>query len=146
MKTNVIPDHVEINVDVRTLPGEGADEVQAHLDAALGELSDQVDVEIIMNDPASISQIDTPLWDALQRAVAKPFPSARLDPQLIIGFTDARVYRSMGAIAYGAGLFSPDLAAADFSSRFHGNDERIDVESLALSTQLWIDVVTDLMR
>ena len=36
--------------------------------------------------------------------------------------------------------------AADFSSRFHGNDERIDVESLALSTQLWIDVVTDLMR
>lgn len=145
MKTNVIPDQIDINVDIRTLPGEGAEEVQAHLDAALGDLAGEVDVEIIMNDPASISQIDTPLWDSLQAAVGKPFPSARLDPQLIVGFTDARVYRNMGAIAYGAGLFSPDLGAADFGNRFHGNDERIDVESLALTTQLWIDVVNDLM-
>lgn len=146
MKTNVIPDQIDVNVDIRTLPGEGAEEVQAHLDAALGDLAGHVDVEIIMNDPASISQIDTPLWDSLQRAVGKPFPSSRLDPQLIVGFTDARVFRNMGAIAYGAGLFSPDLAAADFGNRFHGNDERIDVESLALTTQLWLDVVQDLMR
>ena len=145
MKTNVIPDQIEINVDIRTLPGEGADEVQAHLDAALGDLADQVEVEIIMNDPASISQVNTPLWDTLQRAVNNPFPSSRLDPQLIVGFTDARVYRNMGAVAYGAGLFSPDLSASDFGNRFHGNDERIDVESLALTTQLWVDVVNDLM-
>ena len=145
MKTNVIPDQIEINVDIRTLPGEGPNEVQAHLDAALGDLADQVDVEIIMNDPASISQTDTPLWDTLQRAVANPFPGARIDPQLIVGFTDARVYRNMGAVAYGAGLFSPDLAAGEFGSRFHGNDERIDVESLALTTQLWIDVARDLL-
>jgi di/tripeptidase len=42
-------------------------------------------------------------------------------------------------------LCSPNLAAADFARRFHGNDERIDVESLALTTQLWIDVVSDLL-
>ena len=77
--------------------------------------------------------------------VNNPFPSSRLDPQLIVGFTDARVYRNMGAVAYGAGLFSPDLSASDFGNRFHGNDERIDVESLALTTQLWVDVVNDLM-
>ena len=144
MKTNVIPDQIDINVDIRTLPGEGTTEVQAHLDQALGDLAGRVDVEIIMNDPASISRVDTPLWDTLQRAVSRPFPDARLDPQLIVGFTDARVYRNMGAIAYGAGLFNPDLAAADFGSRFHGNDERIDVESMALTTQLWIDVVEHL--
>ena len=49
------------------------------------------------------------------------------------------------AVAYGAGLFSPDLDAGDFSRRFHGHDERIDVESLRLTTQLWLDVVTDLL-
>jgi acetylornithine deacetylase/succinyl-diaminopimelate desuccinylase-like protein len=143
MKTNVIPDAIDLEVDIRTLPGEGAAEVQAHLDRALGDLAGQVEVEIIMNDPATISPVGTPLWDSVQRAVARPFPSARLTPQLVVGFTDARVYRQMGAVAYGAGLFSPALDTGDFSRRFHGNDERIDVESLALTTQLWLDVVRD---
>ncbi len=145
MKTNVIPDAVELQVDIRTLPGEGAEEVQAHLDTALGDLADQVEVELIMNDPASISRTDNPLWTALQEAVNRRFPDARLSPQMVVGFTDARIFRSMGSVAYGAGLFSPDLDAGDFSSRFHGHDERIDVESLALSTQLWIDTATGLL-
>lgn len=145
MKTNVIPDTVELQVDVRTLPGEGADEVQAHLDAALGDLADTVAVEIIMNDPASISRTDNPLWESLQRAVGRPFPTARLTPQMIVGFTDARVFRQMGSVAYGAGLFSPELDNGEFSSRFHGHNERVDIESLRLSTELWLDVARDLL-
>ncbi len=145
MKTNVIPDCVDIGVDVRTLPGEHAEDVDAHLRAALGELYDRVEVEIVMNDPASISRSDTPLWDSLARSIAKPFPTARTTPQLVVGFTDSRIYRQMGAVSYGAGLFSPDLDAADFGRRFHGHDERIDVESLRLTTNLWLDVVRDLL-
>ena len=145
MKTNVIPDQLDINVDIRTLPGESTAEVQAHLDEALGDLAGQVDVEIIMNDPASISQMDNPIWDTIQKAVNQPFPSARLSPQLIVGFTDARVYRNLGSVAYGAGLFSPDLKASDFQTRFHGHDERIDLESLSLTTQFWLDVCHDFL-
>ncbi|MGA9276680.1 M20/M25/M40 family metallo-hydrolase [Ilumatobacter sp.] len=145
MKTNVIPDHVSINVDIRTLPGDGPDEVDAHLRAALGDLADHVEVEILMNDQASISPVDTPLWDALARGVNTPFPTARLTPQLVVGFTDARIYRELGAVAYGAGLFSPELDAGDFGARFHGHNERIDVESLALTTRLWHDVCSDFL-
>lgn len=145
MKANVIPDTVELQVDIRTLPGEGTDEVAGHLRTALGELADQVDVEIIMNDPASISRIDNPLWDTLQRAVARPFPTARLTPQMIVGFTDARIFRQLGSVAYGAGLFSPELDGGEFSSRFHGHNERVDIESLRLSTELWNDVARDLL-
>ncbi|MEQ8842216.1 MAG: M20/M25/M40 family metallo-hydrolase [Acidimicrobiales bacterium] len=147
MKTNVIPDTVDIDVDIRTMPGDNAAEVQAHLDAALGDLSEKIDVEVqvLMNDPASISPTDTPLWHSLQRAVAKPFPGARLAPQFIVGFTDSRIYREMGSVAYGAGLFSPELDVGSFGRRFHGNDERIDVESLRLSTDLFLDVATDLL-
>ena len=145
MKTNVIPDEVVVEVDVRTLPGEGPDEVDAHLRAALGDLADRVEVDVIIDDRASTSRTDTPLWDALARAVAVPFPTARLTPQLVVGFTDARVYRELGAVAYGAGLFSPELDAGEFGSRFHGHDERIDVESLALTTRLWHHVVVDLL-
>lgn len=145
MKTNTIPSAIDIGVDIRTLPGEDADDVEAHLVEALGSLAVEVEVEIIMNDPASISRIDNPMWDALQRSVNRPFPAARLSPQLVVGFTDARILRRMGSVAYGAGLFSPDVEASEFASRFHGNDERIDVESLRLTTQFWLDVVTDLM-
>jgi len=119
--------------------------VQAHLDAALGDLAGTVTVEIIMNDPASISRTDNPLWESLQRAVGRPFPTARLTPQMIVGFTDARVFRQMGSVAYGAGLFSPELDNGEFSSRFHGHNERVDVESLRLSTELWLDVARDLL-
>jgi acetylornithine deacetylase/succinyl-diaminopimelate desuccinylase-like protein len=145
MKTNVIPDTVTIEVDVRTMPGDGPDEVGEHLRAALGELADHVEVEPLVDDAASISRADTPLWDALQRAVNVRFPTARLTPQLVVGFTDARVYRQMGAVAYGAGLFSPQLDAAEFGARFHGHDERVDVESLRLTTELWHRVATDLL-
>lgn len=145
-KTNIIPDTVTVDVDVRTLPGEGPEEVGAHLRAALGdELFARVEVEPLIDDRASISRTDTPLWDALQRAVSRRFDRASLLPQLSVGFTDARVHRELGAVAYGAGLLSPSLGAGEFGRRFHGNDERIDVESLGLTTQLWIDVVRDLL-
>ena len=50
-----------------------------------------------------------------------------------------------GAISYGAGLFSPALDPGEFNLRFHGHDERVDVESLRLTAELWERVVTDLM-
>ena len=144
-KTNVIPDRVSIDVDIRTMPGEHTDEVSAHLREALGDLADHVETEVIIDDAASASRIDTPLWDALERSITKPFPSARLSPQFIVGFTDARVYREMGSVAYGAGLLSPSVSGGEFSRRFHGHDERIDVESLRLTTGMYLDVCQDML-
>ncbi len=100
---------------------------------------------MLINDPASISRTETPLWDALQKAVSVPFPGARLSPQFCVGFTDARVFRELGATAYGAGLFSRTLAQDEYSKRFHGDNERIDVESLSLTTDLYRRVATELL-
>jgi acetylornithine deacetylase/succinyl-diaminopimelate desuccinylase-like protein len=145
-KTNVIPDIVDLDIDIRTMPGESTDEVTAHLKAAIGDdLFERLDVEILMDDSASMSRIDTPLWDSLQRSVSVPFPDATLNPQFTVGFTDARVFRDLGAVAYGAGLYSPTLDATEFGLRFHGRNERVDVESLRLTTELWERVIVDLM-
>ena len=62
--------------------------------------------------PATISPTDTPLWDALHRSVNAAFPGASLLPSLTVGFTDARIYRELGAVAYGAGLLSPTSTPA----------------------------------
>lgn len=142
-KTNTIPDVIDIEVDIRTLPGETQEDVDAHLQEALGDLADQVDYEVILHHPSSMSSTATPLWDSMAAAVNRPFPEAQLAPHLIVGFTDSRIYRDKGSIAYGAGLFSPELDALAYSDRFHGNDERIDIESMALTTQFFIDVCRD---
>jgi len=145
MKTNVIPGSIELDVDIRTMPGENTDEVDAHLRAALGDLYDHVDVTVLINDPASISRTETPLWDAMQKAVSVPFPGARLNPSFSVGFTDARVFRELGAIAYGAGLFSRSLDAAEYGRRFHGHNERIDVESVSLTTDFYRRVAVEFL-
>ena len=100
---------------------------------------------MLIHDSSSLSRIDTPLWDSLQRAIAVPFPNARLTPQFTVGFTDARVFRELGAVSYGAGLLSPTVDAGEYSLRFHGHNERIDVESLRLTTELWERVVVDML-
>jgi acetylornithine deacetylase/succinyl-diaminopimelate desuccinylase-like protein len=139
VKTNVIPDTVDIEVDIRTIPGDDEDEVRRHLDKALGDLVEEVSVEKLFSKQASLSPTETPLWDVLERVVDAHYPGAKLLPRLIVGFTDAPYFREHGAIAYGFGLFSRALTAEAMASRFHGNDERIDVESLALTTQAWLD-------
>ncbi len=139
-KTNVIPDTVEVEVDIRTIPGDSEDEVRRHLDKALGDLVEDVQVERLFSKPASTSPTGTPLWDVLARVVDSHYPGARLMPRMIVGFTDAPYFRERGAVAYGFGLFSRALTAEAMSGRFHGNDERIDVESLALTTQAWLEV------
>jgi acetylornithine deacetylase/succinyl-diaminopimelate desuccinylase-like protein len=140
LKTNVIPDVVDIEVDIRTIPGDSEDEVRRHLDKALGDLAEEVAVDKLFSKPASVSPTGTPLWDVLGRVTEAHYPGARLLPRLIVGFTDAPYFRERGAIAYGFGLFSRALTAEAMAGRFHGNDERVDVESLALTTQAWIEV------
>lgn len=138
-KTNIIPDAVDVEVDIRTVPGDDEDEVRRHLDKALGDLADEVEIEKLYSKPASMSPTDTPLWDVLGKVVAGHYPGARLSPRMIVGFTDAPYFRERGAVAYGFGLFSHALTAEAMAGRFHGNDERVDVESLALTTQAWLD-------
>src|SRR5262245_6787800 len=140
VKTNVIPDAVDVEVDIRTVPGDSEDEVRRHLDKALGGLAEEVEVERLFSKPASASPTGTPLWHVLGRVVDAHYPGARLLPRLIVGFTDAPYLRQRGAIAYGFGLFSRTLTDEAMSGRFHGNDERVDVESLALTTQAWMEV------
>ncbi len=144
-KTNTIPDVVDIDIDVRTMPGETPDDVREQLTLAMGELAEHVEISPLMNDMSTTSPIDTPLWDALRRSVQRRFPTSELSPGLTVGFTDARVHRNMGAIAYGAGLMAPTLSPVEYGSRFHGNNERIDVESIGLTTGLYYDTVVDLL-
>lgn len=139
-KTNTIPDLIELDVDIRTVPGTTVADVEAHLHDALGELAHHVEVSSLQQFDASESPRGNDLWDALADATQVAYPGAALTPGLIVGGTDARFFRAKGAVAYGTGLFSPSITLESFGTRFHGNDERIDVESLGLSTDFWLHI------
>lgn len=145
VKTNVIPDTVDLQVDIRTLPGQTGADVRAMLSEALGDLADSVEISAQSDDTSSASPIDTPLWDSLQRVTEKLVPGAKTVPFMIVGATDARFFRRAGATAYGAGLFSDRISFAEFASMFHGDNERVDVDSLQLSTDLWLGLAKDLL-
>lgn len=143
-KTNVIPDVVELEIDIRTLPGQTGDEVRAMLDDVLGDLADRVELES-NDDPSTASPIDTPLWDSLARVTGQLVEGSALVPFLMVGGTDNRFFRRAGSVGYGFGLFSQKLRFEDYATMFHGNDERVDVDSLGLSEQLWEAVARDLL-
>ena len=145
VKTNMIPDTVDLDLDIRTLPGERADDVTAMLREALGDLFDQVEILATTDDEATASEVETPLWDSLSRATERLVPGSRTIPFMLVGATDARFFRRLGKTAYGYGLFSDRISFAEFASMFHGDDERVDVESLRMSTELWEAVARDLL-
>jgi acetylornithine deacetylase/succinyl-diaminopimelate desuccinylase-like protein len=145
VKTNVIPDVVDIQVDIRTVPGDTGESVQAAIAEALGPLSGDVEVVVDSDDPPNASPVDTPLWDSLQRASERLVPGARIVPIATTGATDARFFRALGTTAYGYGLFSERITYDDYGAMFHGHDERVDQESLLRSTELWEAVAEDLL-
>jgi acetylornithine deacetylase/succinyl-diaminopimelate desuccinylase-like protein len=144
-KTNVIPDRVDIEVDIRTLPGQRASDIRAMLDDVLGDFAQHVEVTPFDENESSSSPTETPLWDAMARSASQLVEGSALVPFLTVGATDARFFRRSGSVAYGFGLFSRKLSFDDYASMFHGNDERVDVDSLVLSTRLWELLARDLL-
>jgi acetylornithine deacetylase/succinyl-diaminopimelate desuccinylase-like protein len=144
-KINMIPDRVELDVDIRTLPGWGTEDVRSLLVEAMGDLADDVDIAFLSEDASTSSPIDTPLWDALQRVSTLFYPDASTVPFLTVGATDAKFHRELGSVAYGFGLHSPVIGFEQYGTMFHGIDERVDVESLRLSTEMWIALAHDFL-
>ena len=144
-KTNTIPDAIDIDVDIRLLPGQSFDTAVSFVRAALGDLSDRVEISTLQRSDSTRSDMGNALWDVLAKRTQVAYPGAELLPGMMVGGTDARFYREKGSIAFGAALFSPDVTLESFSQRFHGNDERIDVDSLGLSTEFWHGIATELI-
>ncbi len=137
VKVNVIPDSAEVDIDIRTLPGDDGLGVRTMLKDAIGDLWKDVEVVQEGSNSASSSPIGTPLWDTLTRVTQRLIPNSTTVPFLIVGATDARFFRRRGVVSYGYGLMSERIPFGQFAKMFHGNDERVDQETLRLMSDLW---------
>ncbi len=144
-KRNVIPDAVEIELDVRTLPGDDVESVGAVIDAALGDLADEVEFVPGVTIAASESPTETPLWDSLGRVGQHFYEGSALLPMLMPGATDARHFRPLGTTCYGFGIYSRKVPLETLATMAHGDDERVDLESLRMITDMWDVLVHDFL-
>ncbi|MCY7290381.1 MAG: M20/M25/M40 family metallo-hydrolase [Cryobacterium sp.] len=145
VKDNVIPALATITLDIRVLPDVAATDVDAYLREALGDLADDVTIEGDEFAAATRSAVDTPLFRSLGTAVRRAYPDADLLPVLSVGGSDARFYRRRGIPAYGFALLSRHWDYGTFRQLFHGNDERIDIGSIALTVAALDTVVRDFL-
>jgi len=145
-KVNVIPDTVDIELDIRAMTGVGTDEIRDMLVDALGDMIDEVEIHPGHSDMATASPAGTPLWEAMGRAGAQFYDSAQLLAMPMAGTTDARHFRrSLDTVAYGFGLFSQRMTLEELAPMAHGDNERIDVDSLEMATSLWDVLVRDFL-
>ncbi len=145
VKSNVIPDRVDLNVLVRRLPGQSYDDARDLLTEALGDLRDSVEIDTRMEVAPTASSPDTPLWDSIERVSRKLLPGSQCIPALTPGGNDLGFFRDKGTVAYGYGLISNAISLEDFLEMFHGDNERVDLESLRLSQELWTEVARDFL-
>jgi len=144
-KINVIPDRIAIDVDVRALPGVSPLDVDAMLKEALGDLASRVEIEAPRSQEGSTTSLHTPLGDALARVTQALVPGSKIIPRITGGATDARYFRWKGVPSYGFALHSRRIPYTEYPLMFHGNNERIDTESLRLSATMWEALCRDFL-
>ena len=146
-KVNIIPDEVDIALDVRVLPGDDADTVRGMITDALGDLAAEVEIRFGREDDlATASPASGPLVDAMARAARAFYPDAELVPMRMVGTTDARHFRrTFGTAAYGFGMWSTRIGMDQLATMGHGDDERVDIESLDMCVELWDVLARDFL-
>ena len=142
-QTNVIPGEATVELDGRTLPGQTAADLIAELRALIG---DEPEIELLSEQPPSVFPTQTPLMEAIGAVVAEALPDAVLLPNLIPGFTDAKQWGRLGAVAYGfSPIWFPPDAGTTANALFHAHDERIPVDGYRWGTSVLNAVVGRLL-
>jgi acetylornithine deacetylase/succinyl-diaminopimelate desuccinylase-like protein len=134
-KHNVIPAVSEATLDCRLLPGHSP---QAFVEELKGIIDDpKVEIEEVYRSDTVPSPVETELFDVLKKVTSEQVKEALFLPYISAGFTDSRVFRQRGVVAYG---LMPALLEPSDVAAIHGNNERISVENLRLGTQVLFEV------
>ncbi|MEX2654312.1 MAG: M20/M25/M40 family metallo-hydrolase [Acidimicrobiia bacterium] len=142
VKSNVIPDTAQGEVDFRALPGQDRSDVDAHIRKAAGNAADRLEIIPVGDQVASDSPVGTTLWECIVDSIESHTGSRRVVPTMMPAATDARFFRQKGVTAYGVGLFDEAMSFPDFLSMFHGHDERVSVASVESTTALLATILS----
>lgn len=134
---NVLPSSAILELDIRPLPGTTQDDVDAILTDALGDLADEVRIEHLITEPATVSPTSGPLYDALVATFEEFFPGVPVVPTVAAGGSDLRFGRRLGGVGYGFALHARERTLGDVFAQLHTHDEHIHLEDVDLTVQAY---------
>jgi acetylornithine deacetylase/succinyl-diaminopimelate desuccinylase-like protein len=118
--TNCLPAIGTADLDIRVLPDEKTDAMEAKVRELVGK-NGEVAV-LLKGEPSGVSPSDTDLYRLLAAKFQKSEPGSTVAPIVQAGTTDSRFFRTRGIVAYGIAPFKVNYYDAD---TVHGPDERI---------------------
>jgi acetylornithine deacetylase/succinyl-diaminopimelate desuccinylase-like protein len=140
-KTNVIPGRAEAVFDCRLLPDTSP---AVFRDALLVAVDDpRVSLVPLQVHPATGSDPDHPLVEALRARLEREAPAPIVTTTLTKGATDCRFLRDAGVPCFG---FSPIRLNAEELDAIHGDDERVRTDELEKGLSRLVDVVMALAK
>jgi len=126
IKTNIVPDSCEAEVDIRVLPGQDEGYVRGELHKILGDL---VEIEIPQYMPPNFSDAKSPYYKLVEDSLSEVVGDIACLPYVSPGATDSRYLRKIGVQSYGVSPMAPSFDPA-LARTVHGKNERVDIESL----------------
>ena len=147
LKTNIIPDVVELAFDVRLLPGQDFEYLKNYLESALGkDLMSKVEIIPTEVIPGSSDSWDTPLIKSIKKVYGEIEPENEVIPLFLPAVTDSRIFRKIGIQCYGFSVLTNQVELKDLMAMAHGDNEGIPLEAIELSARFFYDLALDFLQ
>ena len=134
--TNCIPATGTADLDIRLLPDETTDPMEAKVRELVGKRGEVT--TLLESEPTPESPADTDLYKLLAKKFMASEPGSTVGPIVQAGTSDSRFFRARGIVAYGIAPFKVNYYDAD---TVHGTDERIRERFFDDGVRLMRDVV-----
>lgn len=145
VKINTVADNVKLGVDIRTLPDVSSADLSKMISEVLRDLENKVTISYLQNNESSISSTENIFYETLEKVSNTFVPNSKLLPTIASYGTDARFFRRGGSVAYGFGLFSKAISYQDHLDMFHSRNEKVDIESLDLTKEMYKRVIKEFL-
>ena len=139
---NVLPETAKAIVNFRIIPGDNIAGVVEHVRNTINDTLIQITPMSmgIMggNEPAPISDVNSSQFTMLHYTIGNIFPEAIVTPWLSIGTTDSKYYTKMSDNIF---RFVPIQTTYQDMGGYHGNNERISIESYIQVIRFYIQLI-----
>jgi len=133
IKTNIVPDSCQAEVDIRILPGQNKKYVLNELKPILGD----TEIETIQYHAPTLSPANTDAYHLIVDTLKECLGEVPVLPTICAGATDSRYTRELGILSYGIGMMTYKIDPS-MKASVHGKDEKLDIESLRVKSDFLV--------
>ena len=120
------------------MPGDTIASVVEHVRRVIDEPSIKIAPLPVQIEPSSVSDIQSPSFNLIQRTIRQTAPAALVAPALLVAGSDSRHYAGLTKNIF---RFLPITLGPEDTKRYHGIDERISVEDYERCVRFYAQVI-----